>query len=66
MKEIESVECCRSILREEEYRLLIARVAVHYLKDKVRSKTELYGEVNRLLISRQLEPVSFGFIRNNV
>ncbi|CAM4199326.1 Uncharacterized protein BCRIVMBC845_02411 [Bacillus cereus] len=66
MKEIESVKKFRSILRESQYRLLIARIATHYLKEKAGSKSDLHKEVNKVLISQQLEPVSFSVIRNNL
>ncbi|AIW85355.1 hypothetical protein bwei_2732 [Bacillus mycoides] len=66
MKEIESVKNFRSILRESDYRLLVARIAAYYLKEKVGSKTDLHKEVNKVLVSQQLEPVSFNFIRNNL
>lgn len=66
MKEIESVEKFRSILRESNYRLLVARIATHYLREKVGSKTDLHKAVNKVLISQQLEPVSLYFIRNNL
>ncbi|MEK4894743.1 hypothetical protein N2V86_02870 [Bacillus sp. FSL R5-0811] len=66
MKEIESVKKFRSILRESHYRLLVARIATHYLKEKVGSKSDLHKEVNKVLISQQLEPVSFSVIRNNL
>ncbi|MGE7935799.1 hypothetical protein [Bacillus paramycoides] len=66
MKEIESVEKFRSILRESDYRLLVARIATHYLREKVGSKTDLHKAVNKVLISQQLEPVSLYFIRNNL
>lgn len=66
MKEIESVEKFRSILRESNYRLLVARIATHYLKEKVGSKTDLHKTVNKVLISQRLEPVSFSVIRNNL
>lgn len=66
MKEIESVKKFRSILRESDYRLLVARIGAHYLKERVGSKTDLHKEVNKVLVSQQLEPVSFNFIRNNL
>jgi hypothetical protein len=66
MKEIESVKKFRSILRESDYRLLVARIATHYLKEKVGSKTDLHKAVNKVLISQRLEPVSFSVIRNNL
>ncbi|PFO95830.1 hypothetical protein COJ91_31440 [Bacillus thuringiensis] len=66
MKEIESVKKFRSVLRESQYRLLVARIATHYLKEKVGSKSDLHKEVNKVLISQQLEPVSFSVIRNNL
>ena len=66
MKEIESVKKFRSILRESQYRLLVARIAIHYLKEKVGSKSDLHKEVNKVLIAQELEPVSLYFIRNNL
>ncbi|PGV25935.1 hypothetical protein COD78_00145 [Bacillus cereus] len=66
MKEIESVKKFRSILRESQYRLLVARKAIHFLKEKIGSKSDLHKEVNKVFISQQLETASLYFIRNNL
>ncbi|GAB6412529.1 hypothetical protein bcgnr5382_16690 [Bacillus cereus] len=66
MKEIESVKKFRSILRESQYRLLVARKAIHFLKEKIGSKSDLHKEVNKVFISQQLETASFSVVRNNL
>ena len=50
MKELESVKNFRSIFRERDYRLLVARIVAHYLKEKVGSKNDLQEKVNKVLI----------------
>ncbi|MFD4819535.1 hypothetical protein [Peribacillus butanolivorans] len=66
MSELLGVEKFRAVLRDEDYRFFVAKVAVFLLKDKVRNKTELYKSVNKILLSQQLNPISFNFIRTNI
>lgn len=63
---LQSVERIKTMIRENEYRLLLAKVAVYHLKDYVKNKTELYKKVNAILLAQQLKPVSFNFIVTNV
>jgi hypothetical protein len=64
--EFKTVEKFRQNFRENDYRFLIARIAIFHLKHHVKNKTELYVKVNDVLLSQQLKPVSFGFIKTNV
>lgn len=65
-EELKQVEKYRKTFREDHYRFLVARIAIHCYKDKVKNKTKLYKKVNDILLQQQLKPVSFGFIKTNL
>lgn len=64
--ELQAIERFKTTFRGDDYRFLVAKVAIYYLKSHVRNKTDLYNEVNKVLLSQRLAPISFGFIRNNI
>ncbi|USL25096.1 hypothetical protein [Priestia megaterium] len=64
--DLKVIEKFRAALRENDYRFLIARIAIFNLKDGVKNKMELYKKVNNVLLSQQLKTVSYSFIKKYV
>ncbi|PEV29225.1 hypothetical protein [Bacillus thuringiensis] len=55
----------KNSLKEEQYKFLIAKIALHHLKGTVKNRIELQKKVNCVLKEQNLESVSYGFIRAN-
>ncbi|WP_448160696.1 hypothetical protein [Bacillus cereus] len=55
----------KNTLKEEEYKFLIAKIALHHLKGTVKNRIELQKKVNDVLEKQDLGSVSYGFIRRN-
>lgn len=64
--DLKAIEKFRYTFRENDYRFLVARIAIFHLKDSVKNKTDLYKKVNDVLLTQKLKPVSFGFIKINL
>ncbi|QWH95536.1 hypothetical protein [Bacillus mycoides] len=64
--ELKDIEKVRAALKEDDYRFLVAKIAIFHLKGQTKNKTDLYTKVNGVLLSKNLAPISFGFIRNNI
>ena len=64
--ELKAIERIKSALKEDDYRFLVAKIAIFNLKGQTKNKTDLYTKVNSVLLSHCLAPISFGFIRNNI
>ncbi|MEH6983959.1 hypothetical protein [Priestia megaterium] len=64
--DLKVIEKFRAALRENDYRFLIAHIAIFNFKDGVKNKTDLYKKVNDVLLSQQLKPVSYSFIKKYV
>lgn len=64
--ELKDIERIKSVLKEDDYRFLVAKIAIFHLKEQTKNKTDLYTKVNSVLLSQGLAPISFGFIRNNI
>jgi len=64
--DLKVIEKFRAALRENDYRFLIAHIAIFNFKDGVKNKTDLYKKVNDALLSQQLKPVSYSFIKKYV
>lgn len=61
--DLRNVEKLRLFLREDDYRFLVARIAIHHLKDKSANRAALLKEVNNILSIQSLLPISYGFLR---
>ncbi|AJH21929.1 MULTISPECIES: hypothetical protein [Bacillus cereus group] len=55
----------KNSLKEEQYKFLIAKIALHHLKGTVKNRIELQKKVNCVLKKQNLGSVSYGFIRAN-
>ncbi|PFK01325.1 hypothetical protein CN957_05405 [Bacillus cereus] len=55
----------KNTLKEEQYKFLIAKIALHHLKGTVKNRIELQKKVNSVLKKQNLGLVSYGFIRVN-
>ncbi|MGG0412072.1 hypothetical protein [Peribacillus simplex] len=64
--ELQAMKKFKTAFRGDDYRFLVAKIAIYYLRSHVRNKTDLFNEVNKVLLSQKLAPISFGFIRNNI
>ena len=59
--DLRTVEKLRLFLREDDYRFLVVRIAIHHLKDKSVNRAALLKEVNNILRIQSLTPNKLWF-----
>jgi hypothetical protein len=61
--ELRSIESMKNIIPVGQYRCLVAKVVIFHLKDEAKNRMDLYRKVNKVLADKQLDKVSYNFIR---
>ncbi|ARK29050.1 hypothetical protein [Halalkalibacter krulwichiae] len=61
--ELEAVEKIKDTFSEDDYKSMVAKIAIRYLKDDAKNRVDLYKKVNELLKEKGLGSVSYSFVR---
>ncbi|MBN8211093.1 hypothetical protein JI666_20365 [Bacillus sp. NTK071] len=65
-EELQEASLLREVMNDDDYRFLVAKIAIHNLKESVKRKSEMHRLVNDVLNELNLGSISYGFIRNHV